>query len=86
MFTIWACYISSGSVFRCEFNCDVHFAIGLTYYVIFRIGTYIYAFCIKFKCEFNCDVHFAIGLPIMVIFRIGHIYMHFALNFSVNST
>jgi hypothetical protein len=31
--------------------------------VIFRIGTYIYAFCIKFQYEFNCDAHFAIELP-----------------------
>ena len=30
--------------------------------IIFRIGIYICAFCIKFQYEFNCDVHFAIGL------------------------
>jgi len=50
--------------FQCEFNCDVYFAIGLTYYGNFENWhIYIYTFGIKFQCEFNCDAHFAIELP-----------------------
>src|SRR5882762_5890044 len=38
-----ACYISLGLVFRCEFNCDVHFAIGLTYYGNHMIAIHLHS-------------------------------------------
>jgi len=64
----------------------VHFAIGQPIMVIFRIGTYIYAFCIKFQCEFNCDAHFAIELSYYSNFRINTYVYAFCIKFNVNST
>jgi hypothetical protein len=43
--------------------------------VIFRISTYVYAFCIKFQCEFNYDACFAIRLTYCGNFQNEHIYI-----------
>ena len=44
--------------------------------VIFRISTYVYAFCIKFQCEFNYDACFAIRLTYCGNFQNEHIYIY----------
>jgi len=55
-------YICPGSIFWCEFNCDVYLVIGLTCFGNLRISKYVYAFCTIFQCKFNYNVYLVIGL------------------------
>src|ERR1700683_5532140 len=55
---ICKCYISSGTIFQCEFNGDVHCMIGVTI-----CGNTISSGTV-FQCEFNGDVHCMMGVTI----------------------
>ena len=73
-------YICPGSVFWCEFNCDV-------YLVILRISKYVYAFCTIFQCKFNYNVCLVIGPTCFGDFgNLINMYMHSVSFFNANST